>query len=323
MLANFKNYLNSRPSARVAALVGLFAVASPATALAQEAAPAVPEGYTETRDVLSARGTDYAIWMPDDWNGTLISDLDFASASNVDLERAQYWVSEGYAISGTQRRADRGTNYDPAREIHDLISVINIFVAEHGMPERILYYGESGGGHDGLAISETAGAIYDGAVAGCAHTPVWLMNSELDAWFALQTLIAPELDIVGLASIADYGGLGDAWAAALTAAQDTPEGRARIALAVSLGQLPAWVSEENGEPDYSDVDALQQSMFETMLQKASIPGGQSRSMFENASPGQLSWNTDVDYAEFYENGPEEYRNAVERLICRPLMTHLA
>lgn len=318
MLLGLRNNLNSRCAGRVLLLVGALGL-SVGGAQSQQAPaidPAPPaqehEGFTETRGTLPARGTEYAIWMPDDWNGVLISDLDFASASNVDLDRAMHWVTEGYAISGTQRRADRGTNYDPAREIHDLISVIDIFASEHGQPERVLYYGESGGGHDGLAISEMSGARYDGAVSACAHTPVWLMNSELDTWFTLQALIAPELTIVNMPEVADYEGLGQAWSDALTAAQETPEGRARIALAVALGQMPAWVGISE-EPDYTDAAALQQAMFETMVRKAQIPGGQSRAMFENAAQSQPSWNTDVDYAAFYENAPEDYRNAVEQL----------
>lgn len=259
------------------------------------------------------RGTTYEIRMPTPWNGVLISDLDFAQTP--DAPRYDAMLKAGYAVAGTARRADRPTNYDPAREIDDLVNVMDRVEQRFGKPRRILQYGHSGGGHLALAMAETRPDRIDGAIVGCAHTPVWLMNSELDAWFTLKTLVAPNLAIIDLP--ADHSALTSAWKQALQAAQQTPIGRARIALATALGQLPAWVGPTSQEPDPRDVAALQASMFESVVIGAAQPTGQSRRMFEQGGRGQLSWNTGVDYTALFETQSDpDHRHAVRQLYAQ-------
>lgn len=255
------------------------------------------------------RGTNYEMRKPNNWNGVLIDDLDFAGSP--DAPRYLWLVNNGYAVAGTARRADRSTNYDPAKEIVDLINVMDLFAVKWGKPNRTISLGQSGGGHVALAIAEQHPDRFDGVVATCAHTPVWLMNSELDAWFVLQKLIAPNLQIVNLpASLTE---LTAAWRAALTAAQQTPIGRARIALATTIGQLPAWISATSTEPSADDTTALQNAMYESILATAAQPAGQSRFMFEHSANGQLSWNTTVNYIEAFKRGEPAYQRATKRL----------
>lgn len=270
-------------------------------------------GQTSAERGTLPRGTTYEIRMPANWNGVLISDLDFAQTP--DAPRYQYLIKAGYAVSGTARRADRPTQYDPAREIDDLVNVMDRVETRFGKPRRILQYGHSGGGHVALAMAESRPDRIDGAIAGCAHTPVWLMNSELDAWFALKALIAPGLAITDLP--ADIAPLTAAWKDALAKAQETPLGRARIALAVTLGQLGGWVGPNSREPDPRDVAALQLTMYEAMQQGALQPTGQSRRMFEQGGRGQMSWNTGVDYAAVFEaNGDPDYKAIVRQLYAQ-------
>jgi hypothetical protein len=55
-------------------------------------------------------------------------------------------------------------------------------------------------------------------------------------------------------------------------------------------------------------------MYESALRIAQSPGGEARIMFENAAQGQqLSWNDDVDYAEFLRNANPAVKKAVEEL----------
>lgn len=288
----------------IAAAVALFA----ATSLVPSDAAAQSAPWVAERAVLP-RGTTYEMRKPNAWNGVLIDDLDFAATP--DAPRYLWLLNHGYAVAGTARRADRSTNYDPAHEIVDLINVMDLFEAKWGKPKRTIQLGQSGGGHVALAFSEQHPDRVDGVVATCAHTPVWLMNSELDAWFALKTLIAPNLQIVNLPS--DLSALTAAWRAALTAAQQTPVGRARIALATTVGQLPAWISTTTPEPGPNDVTALQSSMFESILSTAAQPAGQSRFMFEHSANGQLSWNDDVDYVQAFKRGDPAYQRATRKL----------
>ena len=255
-------------------------------------------------------GTSYRMRVPPNWNRVLISDLDFANARAADNERNMYLLERGYAVSGTARHPRRQYEYDPAREISRLIQVLDLFEARFGKPMRVIQYGHSGGGHIALAMSEVRPDRIDGAIAGCGHTPVWLMNTMLDGWFVLKALVAPDLAMVDLPE--DHKAITAAWRKALEDAQQTPAGRARIALAVTTGQWPAWVSDRTPKPDARDVAALEKSMFETVFQAAAEPGGQSRFMFEH-SAGQLSWNGGIEYKKLFDNGNEAYKRAVRTL----------
>jgi pimeloyl-ACP methyl ester carboxylesterase len=255
-------------------------------------------------------GTAYRMRVPPNWNRVLISDLDYANARVADNERNMYLLERGYAMSGTARHPRREFEYDPAQEVSRLVKVLDMFEAHFGKPMRVIQYGHSGGGHIALAMSEIRPDRIDGAIAGCGHTPVWLMNTMLDGWFVLKALVAPELAITDLPE--DHKAITAAWRKAFEAAQQTPAGRARIALAVTIGQWPAWVSDKTPKPDPKDVAALQKSMYETIVEASGEPGGQSRFMFEQ-SAGQLSSNTGVDYRKFFDNGNESYKKAVRAL----------
>ena len=264
-------------------------------------------------------GTVYLMRVPTDWNRTLIRDLDYVRGA--DNARNMYFLEKGYAVIGTQRHRLRSFQYDPVREIANINLVHDQFLGQFGDPTRVIQYGCSGGGHVALAVAEHFPDRVDGVVATGAHTPVWLMNTFLDAWFVLKALIAPDLTIVDL-PIAQSGGtahnlegpLVDAWREAIDSAQETPEGRARIALAFTIGQWPAWVNRLTKQPALNDVGALQHSMYHNVFQNARNPGGEARILFESAAQGQqLSWNTGVDYREFFENGNKFFKRGVRQL----------
>lgn len=280
-------------------------------------------------------GTPYLIWMPKQWTGVLIRDLDFASgARNPErIDRFRDMVARGHAVAGTARHRLRQWQYDPVREIGNLGRVLDLFESRRGKPDHVLQYGCSGGGHVALAVSENFFDRVDGSVALAAHTPVWLMNSFLDGWFALKVLLAEyyvdagygpasDLSVVelpndGSANPSGHGLQGmlpEAWRRAFAAAQATPEGRARIALAFTLGQWGAWLADDTPQPDLGDPDALQAAMYQSLLRLSHSPGGEARILFENAAQGQqLSWNDDVDYAAFFESGNPALKKATETL----------
>ena len=70
-------------------------------------------------------------------------------------------------------------NYDPAHEIHDIVSVLDIFESLFGKPERTSQMGCSGGGTITLAMAEIHPDRIDGAIAACGATSQW--------WFWLST----------------------------------------------------------------------------------------------------------------------------------------
>ena len=190
-------------------------------------------------------GTRYLMRVPSNWNGSLLRDLDYVT--NANDPRYLGMLVRGYAVSGTARHARRWAGYyDPAREIAHLETVHDLFIARFREPDRVIQHGCSGGGHVTLAVAEDFSDRVDGAIAWAAHTPVWLMNSWLDGWFVLKALLAPELAIVNLASDGSlrpaHTPLVFAWRQVVDEAQKSPEGRARLALAVTVGQWPDWVN---------------------------------------------------------------------------------
>lgn len=301
----------------VAALTGLLAVLATLSA-----APAAAQTvYTEVESTL-ADGTHYRIRVPSDWNGTLIRDLDYAGRPDNPIGR--YLLEQGYAMAGTQRHHLRAFQYDPAREIANLNTVLDIFKHRFRAPDRVIQYGCSGGGHVTLGVAEDFPDRIDGAIALGAHTPVWLMNTFLDGWFTLQTLIAPDLPVVDLPFQSSggtahgvEGELPAAWRRAVSDAQQTPEGRARIALASAIGQWPLWSGNWVPLPDVRDVRALQHSVYHITFDRYSNnPGGEARIMFESAANGQqLSWNTSIDFRELFENGNPHLKRAVRELYA--------
>jgi hypothetical protein len=265
-------------------------------------------------------GTDYLMRVPPNWNGTLIRDLDYASGAGH--ARWAHLLEKGYALSGTGRHRLRLFQYDPVREIANLDRVLELFEQRFRRPDRVIQYGCSGGGFVGLAVAENFSRRIDGVIASAAHIPVWQMNTFLDGWFVLKALAAPALPIVDLPAAASGGAdhgtegeLPERWRRAIDLAQQTAEGRARIALAFTIGQWPAWAGHRLTEqPDLGDVAALQHSMYHTLFHNADNPGGEARIRKELAASGQqLSWNTDVDYRQFFDNGNERFKQAVRQL----------
>jgi hypothetical protein len=326
--------LSSRANSVKAWLLAIAAAAALALTLPQNTAAQAAK-FTEEAGTLPD-GTVYRMRVPNNWNKTLIRDLDYAGAA--DNPNYQHMLETGYAVSGTMRHPLRMYQYDPAREIANLDLVLDRFEARFGKPARVIQYGCSGGGHVTLAVAEDFSNRVDGAIALAAHTPVWIMNTFLDGWFALKALIGPELEasrrqgrgqfgladllITDLPNAESYGFSGHgmdgrlpaAWRQAIDAAQQTPQGRARIALAFTVGQWPPWVNNLTPQPNLDDAAALQHSMYHAAFQNAANPGGEARIMFENAAHGQqLSWNTGVDYSQFFENGNPAFQRAVRQL----------
>jgi pimeloyl-ACP methyl ester carboxylesterase len=271
--------------------------------------------YTEIRDAIPIRGTEYLIRFPENWNGTLISDLDYRRAADSPLYTRL--LADGFALSGTNRRPERLTDYDPAHEIHDLVTVMDIFEENFGKPSRTIHYGCSGGANVTLGMAEIHPDRIDGAVAIGSVTSHWFTHQHLDGFFVLKALIAPDLPIVNLPIVdPEITQIGDAWREAIEQAQQTPEGRARIALAVTIGQWPAWANlgEETPvpEPDPNDADALQIAMYHGV--SAVLPSNVTfgHSMLEQAA-GLLRGNVGVDYRVFFDNGDVLYKQAVAEL----------
>ena len=98
----------------------------------------------------------------------------------------------------------------------------------------------------------------------------------------------------------------------LKAAQQTPQGRARIMLAVVVGQAPIWSTPDVPEPTRTDAHARQEAAYRTLLD-FSRQFTALRRRLEEPAGGGTSWNTGLDYTAAYRTRGAAERQAVEAL----------
>ena len=271
---------------------------------------------TDLRDVL-LDGTPYRVAIPPAWNGTLLLDLDFAGTYGVPSAAYTWLLGNGYALAGTARIMN---TVSASVWAHRLLQVLHVVRKAHGRPDRVIAYGQSGGGATARAFVQEMPHSVDGAIA--MATPgsgqVSLLNQALDATFAAKGLLAPDNDVLALVGLpADRARLESEWGRVLAAAQETAEGRARIALAAALAQLPEWGLDQSATqpPDPADIHAVQHGWYREL---AFLAAGGHRAALRQAVEsfaGNPSWNTGVDYAGLFESADASMRGVVEALYA--------
>ena len=118
-------------------------------------------------------------------------------------------------------------------------------------------------------------------------------NTALDAAFAFQQLIAPNIQVVNIKNPAANLAAGEA---AVAAAQATPQGRARLALVAALGDTPGWFTPLSPEPAATDYAAQEQNQFLWDTQVTFPFVLAFRAELEARAGGNPSWNVGVNYA---------------------------
>jgi pimeloyl-ACP methyl ester carboxylesterase len=242
----------------------------------------------------------WRVIKPEQWNGTLVLDLDFAPGGYSAMQR-QWFLERGYAIGGIQRTQNE-TAYELKKYVDDLVQVRrNLIDAGAGVPTRTIAFGASRGGFVARMAVEYRPDIFKGAVAfaggGSGVIASWL--SKADAVWALKTLVDPTapLAINNLPDIppgATYGPNYQqdvALAALVNQARSTPQGMARLVLAAALEQASGWPS---GATPPADSD------YETQgnLIAASFAFGNPQFVHKEVevmAGGPIVWNHGVDY----------------------------
>jgi len=271
----------------------------------------------DSRDVL-LDGTPYRIAVPAKWNGTLLLDLDFVPSPGTWPSLIYDWLlSRGYAVAGTARVMN---TVSASVWAHRLLQVLHIARKVHGRPDRVIAYGQSGGGAAARAFVQEMPHSIDGAIA--MSTPgsgqVSLLNQALDATFAAKELLAPHNDLLPLVDLpADLTPMEAEWKRVLAAAQETAAGRARIALAATLTQLPCWGLESGaaGPPDPHDIPAVQRGLFHELTYLAAGRHRASLRQAVESLAGNPSWNTEVDYAKLFAAADAPARGVVAALYA--------
>lgn len=278
--------------------VGVGLAASVALAFAAVPAAAAPPSQqsTESRGVLPSGG-QYVLHEPEQWNGTLLTwspgygGGGGTASAGPSSEVVAWLTGQGYALAG----AAAGTGW----AVEDLLvaqpEVVDAATAALGEPEHVVAWGASMGGQVSVALLEQHPRIFDAALPLCGSIAgaLPMLNGSLDGTYALKSLLAPGDARLELVDVTDEPARQAAFKEVLDAAQQTTEGRARIALAASLAQMPTWSQTGTEQPGRHDIDAQQEQLYRIFMWGAVSP----RQPLEQRAGGNFSWNTGVDYAD--------------------------
>lgn len=283
----------------------LVMAAAPAGAAVAQLPAATVNEETVTGGTL-ASGAQWAAEVPADWNGAVVLyshgfrpgpanpawDAGFEPTADALKDRGYAVASSSYATAGWAL----GTAVD------DQLETLKAFSEEVGTPRRTIAFGTSMGGLVSSLIAEVPDSGVDGVVSTCGLLGggVNLNNYQLDGLHALAQLLLPgqEVQLTGFRSGAESGVTINKLMAAVQQAQQTPEGRARIALSAAFMNTPTWF--EGAAPGSKDYQAQQAAQYNWLLGTIPFVVG-ARSFIVNAADGDSGWNAGVDYGRLLQH----------------------
>jgi dienelactone hydrolase len=278
-------------------------------ATAAAVAPAAPAAAADppvtSYDGSLPNGTTWQADVPANWNGTILLYSHgylptFAGAPNLPQnapspETAAALLAEGYALTGSSyAAAGWALNTAPQDQLDTLAATID---AIGRRPRRVLAVGTSMGGLVTARLAEIGAGRIQGALPTCGIVGggAALGNYQLDGAHAIATLLAPgqQIKLAGYANVGEGFAATAALSAAVQQGQATPAGRARVALAAALYQVPSWLPGQ-APPAPDDPDAVQLGLYQSLLQILPFVTP-ARFDIETATGGNPAWNTGVDY----------------------------
>ena len=244
-------------------------------------------------------GATYVFDLPLKWNGTLLLFSHGTArgpanpARNVARDERYWLLDHGYALIGSSYA---NTGWAIEQAVPDQIATLDAFVQRFGKPSRTIAWGASMGGLVTVALVERYPERFDGSLLLCASAAgsVGMMNAALDGAFTFKTLVAPDstLPVLFMADGDQAKEQMTAWRQRLDQAQATSEGRARIALAATLAQVPPWIAPDSLRPTATDFAGQQQQLYLGLLGATLLP----RYDQVRRAGAEYSWNTGIDYA---------------------------
>jgi len=278
-------------------------VALVAVVLGIAAVPISASAAVTTMTGTFADGARYLIQVPDSWNGTLllyshgyVTPGSPNPATDVgDPATGAFLLNQGYALAGSSYAT---TGWALEQAIPDQIETLDTFDALVGHPGRTIAWGHSLGGMITAGLLQTHADRFDAALPMCGvvagGVAVW--NEGLDGEFVLKQLLAPSSGLQ-LVDITNPGANFVLSEQIIGAAQATPQGRARIALAAAVGDLPGWFNPASPEPAATDFTSQEQNQFQWLSQVDGPFLFFLRAELESRAGGNPSWNTGVNYAK--------------------------
>lgn len=247
-------------------------------------------------------GAAYRIWKPAGWNGTLMlfcsgyaHDLDAAPTTGVDPVVGDWLLANGYALAKASYSSAPFWALEYALPENRLLAAE--FARLCGPPQRTIVWGPSQGGAIAAGLLQRYPDAVSAAMPMCGALSgaVAVRNQNLDCAFVFKTLLAPRSDLE-LVDIADPEANVLRAVAVLDKAQTSAAGRARVALAAAVGQIPGWFDESQPEPLPDDVGSRQANQARWLREVCFAIFFGARSALEARAGGNPSWNDGVDYA---------------------------
>jgi hypothetical protein len=273
-------------------------LAPAAPALAQTSCGA--SGAVTTVNGSLPDGATYLLQCPAGaWNGTLFlyshgyvtPGSANPAADAGDPVTANWLLSHGYALAGSSYAS---TGWAIQQALPDQISTLDTFDQTYRTPSRTIAWGHSLGGIITAGLIQRYPGRFSAALPMCGVLSggVATWNTALDAEFAFQQLVDPSVQVVNITN--PTSNLTGAETAATTA-QQTPQGRARLALAAALGDTPGWFTPLSKEPAPGDAAGQEANQFlwDTQVDFPFIFA--FRAELEGRAGGNPSWNTGVNY----------------------------
>jgi pimeloyl-ACP methyl ester carboxylesterase len=213
-------------------------------------------------------------------------------------------VEAGYALIGSSYAS---TGWAVTDAVPDQLATLDAFRGRFGPARETIAWGTSYGGLVTTAIAERHPERIDGSLSMCGLVQggVANWNSTLDPVFALKALLAPEsgIELTGLSSQGEAAAAANTLASAVTEAQNTSAGRARVALAAALHNIPGWNDPSQTRPAPTDWEGQEANQYQGVSGLILYPAFSWRQEAESRAGGNMSGNSGVDYAAMLHRSP--------------------
>ena len=257
-------------------------------------------GTTATLNGALPDGATYLIQCPaGTWNGTLflyshgyVTPGSANPAQDVgDPVTGGWLLSHGYALAGSSYAT---TGWAIQQALPDQIATLNLFGQTFQAPRQTIAWGHSLGGIITAGLIQRYPDRFSAALPMCGVLSggVATWNTALDAEFAFQQLIDPSVSVV---NITNPGANLTGAETAAAGAQQTSQGRARLALAAALGDTPGWFTPLSPEPAPTDFAGQEANQYLWESQVTFPFVFAFRAELEARAGGNPSWNTGVNY----------------------------
>jgi pimeloyl-ACP methyl ester carboxylesterase len=255
-------------------------------------------------------GAAYLIEVPSNWNGVLflyshgyVVPGSANPATDVgDPATRFFMLSSGFALAGSSYAT---TGWAVEQALPDQIAVLDIFDKTAGIPKQTIAWGHSLGGMITAGLIQRFPHRFDAALPMCGvlSGAVATWNTALDSAFAFKNLLAPGsgLQLVNITNPPENLQLAEG---ILAAAQESPQGRARLSLVSALDDEPGWFTPLSPEPAVTDFASQELNQF-LWAENVDFPFAFAfRAELEARAQGNGSWNTHVDYRRQFERSAD-------------------